>query len=420
MTDGEARFRVPPFPLPARIGLAGWRLATQLGMAPPCLDEESLITAACKRTGLYHFGRDDFRLPMRRLLHALEAEAGLHLLGRAVMRNSIIRALETRLRLENLTDLYPEISERPVSRPVFITGMQRTGTTTLHRLLSCAPKLRPLSAAEGLSPAPPGRPVRNDPRAEKKRLALAKTAERGMRYMSPALFAIHPIEAEAPEEDVFLFDVSFISPAVDATLEVPRYTKWMREIDQRPPYAYFRRLIQLLLWQKPGRYLGKTPHHQENLGALFDVFPDAKVIHTHRDPLKVVPSFSSMMAHAGAMLANDIDAKKVGLRVANQMVNSVERAIAARANTPPDSVLDVYYGDLVGSPLAEMRKIYDFIGLEWDSESEARMRRWTNENPQHKYGTHRYELGDFGLDANELGARFKHYREYFDVPEEGK
>ncbi len=417
-TEGEAGFRVPPFPLAARVGLAGWQFATRLGMAPPCLDEESLIAAARKRTGLHHFGSDEFRLPMRRLLYALEEEAGLHLLGRAVMRNSLIRALECRLRLEKLTDLHPEISERPVTAPVFITGMQRTGTTKLHRLLSCAPELRPLTAAEGLCPAPPGRPVRNDPRAEKKRLALARTAERGMKYMSPALFAIHPIEAEAPEEDVFLFDVSFISPAVDATLEVPSYTKWMREIDQKPPYAYLRRLIQLLLWQKPGRYLGKTPHHQENLDALFDVFPDAKVIQTHRDPLTVVPSFSSMMAHAGAMLAHDIDPRTVGRRVADQMLNSVERAIVARASTPPNSVLDVYYDDLARDPLTEMKKIYDFIGLEWNSESEARMRRWIRGNPQHKYGIHRYQLSDFGLDAEELGARFKHYREHFHVPED--
>jgi hypothetical protein len=235
--------------------------------------------------------------------------------------------------------------------------------------------------------------------------------------MSPALFAIHPIEAEAPEEDVFLFDVSFISPAVDATLDVPSYSKWIREIDQERPYAYVRRLIQLLLWQKPGRYLGKTPHHQENLDALFAVFPDAKVIHTHRDPLKVVPSFSSMMAHAGAMLASDIDARTVGRRVADQMVNSVERAIATRANTPSDSVLDVYYDDLIEDPLAVMQRIYDFIGLEWNSESAARMRGWISGNPQHKYGTHHYELDDFGLDADELGARFKHYREHFHVPE---
>jgi len=379
-------------------------------MAPPCLEEESLIAAARKRTGLHHFGSDGFKLPMRRLLYSLEEEAGLHLLGRAVMRNSIIRALECRLRLENLTDLHPEISEIPVISPVFITGMQRTGTTMLHRLLSRAPGLRPLTAAEGLSPAPSGRALRNDPAAEKRRQALARRAERGMRYLSPALFAIHPIEADAPEEDVFLFDVSFISPAVDATLDVPSYSKWIREIDPRPPYETLRRLLQLLLWQKPGRYLGKTPHHQENLDALFDVFPDAKVIQTHRDPLKIVASFASMVAHAGAMLSSEFDAHRIGRRVADQMLNSVERMLAARAKRPPGSILDVAYDDLVANPLAEMQKVYDFIGIEWNSAAEARTQRWIEENPQHKYGMHRYQLSDFGLDECELAVRFKPYR----------
>lgn len=352
---------------------------------------------------------------MRRLLDAFEREANLHPLGRTVMANSVVRALECRLRLENLCDIHSEIDEMPVRAPVFITGMQRTGTTKLHRLLSRAPGLRALSAAEGLNPAPIGKPVRNDPDDARKRLAVAHMAERGMKYMSPSLFAIHPIEAHAPEEDVFLFDITFISPAVDASLAVPSYTRWMREIDQEPVYRYVRRLIQLLLWQRPGRYLGKTPHHQENLDTLLRVFPDAKIIHTHRDPLEVVPSFSSMMAHAGALLTHDIDAAAVGRRVAGQMVNSVDRATVVRESAPDGSVLDVHYRNLVRDPLTEMRRIYDFIGIDWDADSEASVSNWMQSNPQHKYGVHRYGLKDFGLDRDELSDRFKRYCERFDV-----
>jgi len=418
MRAGARAFRPPAFPMPARLGLGAWRLATMLGLPVPRFREDELIAAARKRTGLHDLGSEDFRDPMRHLLRALRDEAGLHLLGTAVMRSSIIRAIECRLRMEALEARYPEILEIPVEAPVFITGMQRTGTTKLHRLLSCAPELRALTAAEGLNPAPLGRLERADPEGIAKRLAQARLAERGMKYMSPALFAIHPIEAEAPEEDVFLFDVTFVSPAIDASLDVPHYAKWMRQIDQRPPYVYFRRLIRLLLWQEPGRYLGKTPHHQENLDVLFDVFPDAKVIQTHRDPLKVVASFSSMMVHAGAMLAKKVDPKKVGRRIADQMVNSVERAIAAREHTPPGAILDVHYRNLIEDPLAEMRKIHAFADLEWNADSEGRVDRWLRENPQHKHGTHRYELADFGLDADELDARFKRYRERFDVPRE--
>jgi len=410
-------FRVPPFPLPARIGLSAWRTATRLGVPAPRFDEAELLASAVRRTGLEDFGGEDFRTPLRRLLRAFDEEAELHLLGRAVLRSSVVRALECRLRLERIRAVDPELEATKVRAPVFITGMQRTGTTKLHRLLACAPELRHLTSAEGLNPAPLGRPVRAEPGEAARRMAFAKRAERGMKYMSPALFAIHPIEADAPEEDVFLFDVTFVSPAVDASLSVPSYTRWIREIDQRPPYAYVRRLIQLLLWQRPGRYLGKTPHHQENLEVLFDVFPDAKVIHTHRDPLEVVPSFSSMMAHAGAMLSRRIDPFEVGRRVADQMVGSTLRAIAARGVVGEGRVLDVHYTDLVRDPIGELRRVHDFVGLEWGADAEARARRWLAGNPQHKYGTHRYGLADFGLDPEDLAARFKPYRERFGVGE---
>jgi hypothetical protein len=393
-------------------------MAARLGVGRPDFSEEKLIAQARRNTGLHHFGSDAFRPAMRRLLDALDNEADLHLLGRSVMRTAVLRALECRLRLENFADLHPEISEIGVTKPVFITGMQRTGTTKLHRLLSCAPALRYLPSVEALRPTPLGRAVRNEPGDWERRVRQARIAERGMKYISPALFAIHPIEAESPEEDVFLFDVTFISPAADASLSVPTYTKWIREIEQRPAYAYVRRLIQLLLWQKPGRYLGKTPHYQENLDVLLDVFPDAKIIHTHRDPLKVVPSFASMMAHTGAMLSRKIDPVEVGRRVADQMANSVDRAIVSRAQAAEESVLDVHYGALVREPMVEMRRIYDFLELEWSPEATTEMQGWLVGNPQHKYGRHRYRLADFGLDPVELDARFKAYRERFGVERE--
>jgi hypothetical protein len=412
-------FEVPPFPLPARIGLGLWEGASRLGIGIPSLDEASLIASARRRSRLEHFVDEGFRTPMRRLLHSLEEEAELHLLGRSVMRSSVIRALECRLRLENLCDLHPEIAALPVARPVFIAGLQRTGTTKLHRLLSMDPKLRTISAVEALNPAPLGRPMRGEPGELERRIAIARTAERGMRYMSPALFAIHPIEAEAPEEDVFLLDTTFISGAVDASLHVPSYTKWIREIDQTDAYRYFRRLIALLLWQRPGRYLGKTPHHLENLDVLLSVFPDAKVIHTHRDPQRVVPSFSSMMAHAGAMLSKRVDPIGVGRRVFEQTTNSVTRAIEVRNRAPEGSVIDVHYEDLVRDPMKAIRRIYDFVELDFEPPAERAMQAWMAANPKDKNGPHRYRLEDFGLDAKELEDRFETYRERFGVVREG-
>ena len=416
--SGRARFEVPPFPMPVRAAVRSWKVLARAGLGLPSLQEASLIAAARRRTGLEHFVDERFREGMRRLLFSLEEEAELHPLGRAVLRSSIIRALECRLRHEHLCDLYPEIALRPVEKPVFIAGLQRTGTTMLHRLLGADRRLRPLSSSEALNPAPLGRPVAFDPAGEKRRMAHAVRAENGMRYLSPALFAIHPVEADAPEEDVFLLDVTFVSGAVDASLRVPSYTKWIREADAAPPYAYFRRLIQLLLWQKPGRYLGKTPHHLENLETLVDTFPDAKIIHTHRDPRKVVPSFCSMMAHTGVLLSERRDWNEVGQRVYAQMSRSIEAGMAARERMSGSAILDVHYADLMRDPLKEMRRIYDFVELEFDGPAEEAMKAWLAANPKDKNGAHPYSLREFGLDTKAVDQRFERYRERFSIERE--
>jgi hypothetical protein len=294
--------------------MTGWRALQAVGVARTPLGEASLVAAARRASGLHEFVDESFREPLGRLLAALEEEARLHPLGRLLLRQSLVRALVNRLRLEDLCGRHAEIREQPVEAPVFIVGLQRTGTTLLHRLLTCEPALRPLLSWEALNPAPFPASLRGatTPPGRDPRMRLAETAERGLRYLAPDFFAIHPVEAHAPEEDVLLLDLSFMSPTADATLRVPGYSSWLRDTDQRPAYRYFRRIIQLLLWQRPGRWLGKTPHHLENLDVLLAVFPDAKIIQTHRDPVRVVASFCSMMAHGRALFSAEVDPREVG------------------------------------------------------------------------------------------------------------
>jgi hypothetical protein len=390
-----------------------WRGLQRVGVARVPLTEASLIAAARRASGLHAFVDESFREPLRRLLAALEEEAGLHPLGRTMLRQSLIRALVNRLRLEDLNDRYPEIADHPVESPVFIVGLQRTGTTLLHRLLTCEPRLRPLLAWEALNPAPfPGRRARRD---RDPRMRLAETAERGLRYLAPEFFAIHPVEAHAPEEDVLLLDMSFVSPTADATLRVPTYSAWLRDVDQRPAYRYFRRLIQLLLWQREGRWLGKTPHHLENLDALLEVFPDARIIHTHRDPVRVVASFCSMIAHSRGLFGDRVDPREVGAQLGAKAVRAVTRAMEVRNRVGGDAFLDVAYTDLVADPLEQIRRITEFVGLSPEPASERAMREWIAGNPQNKHGVHRYRLEDFGLDRLRLDKDFEPYRSRFGV-----
>jgi hypothetical protein len=405
-----------------RVATRGWRALHGVGVAKTPLDEASLLAAARRTAEREDFVDESFRDPLRRLLASLETEARLHPLGRMLVRQSLVRALVNRLRLEELSAKHPEIREQRVTAPVFIVGLQRTGTTLLHRLLTCEPALRPLLSWEALNPAPfPATRGLWEPRTRPgrdPRMRLAETAERGLRYLAPEFFAIHPVEAHAPEEDVLLLDLTFMSPTADATQRVPSYSAWLRDTDQRPAYHYFRRIIQLLLWQRPGRWLGKTPHHLENLDVLLDVFPDAKIIQTHRDPLRVVASFCSMMAHGRAIFSDHVDPREVGATLGDRAVRAVTRAIAVRERAAPDSFLDVAYADTLADPLKEIRRIYDFLGLSLAPETEASMQRWLAANPQDKRGVHRYRLEDFGLDRAELDRRFEPYRSRFGVSRE--
>lgn len=414
-------FRVPPNRAPVRALNAGWGALQRFGIARPVLTQESLVRSARGQAGLTDLGADFddpvTRESLRRLLESLDGEADLHPFGRMVLRGTLVKWLVTRLRLEELSRQHPEIPALPVERPVFIAGLARTGTTLLHRLLGCEPRLRPLLSWEGLAPAPlPGRraePGRPDPRVR-----LAARAERALRYLAPDFLAIHPVEADGYEEDVLLLDGSFMSPTVDSTLPVPAYSAWLHAADQRPAYRHFRRLVQLLLWQRPGAYLGKTPHHLENLPALLEVFPGAKVIVTHRDPARVVPSFCSMMAHARRLFSRNVDLVAIGRQLHAKQRKGVGDAMEARRMLPAASFLDVPYADLMRDPMKEVRRIYDFLDLEPDPSSIEAMNAYRARNPKDRRGVHRYGPGDFGLTREELDADFAAYREHYGIERE--
>ena len=397
-----------------RGGLAAWRLAERAGIGRVPLSEESLVAAARRSTGLHEFVDESFRDPMRRMLTCLEEEAQLHPLGRTIMRESLVRALVNRLRLEDQCARHPEIASIPVTAPVFVVGLQRTGTTMLQRLMTCEPRLREMAAWEGLNPAP--FPGGTDRRGRDPRLRLAKTSEHALRYLAPDLFAIHPVEAEAPEEDIHLLDVTFVSPAVDAIARVPSYQSWFCQADQLPAYRYMKRLMQLLLWQRAGRWLGKTPHHLEYLDELLTVFPDAKVVLTHRDPARTVASFCSMMAHSRAMFSDATDPIEVGEQFGAKAIRAVGRLMDVRSRVGSSSFLDVLYQDVVADPLKEVRRVFEFIGLDLTAETETSMQRWLADNSQSKHGVHSYQLSDFGLNRSMLDRHFEPYRNHFGVP----
>ncbi|MFW6050253.1 MAG: sulfotransferase family protein [Myxococcota bacterium] len=384
----------------------------------PPLEVEALMAEARRSAGLHDFGDESFREPLEVLVESIEREARLHPLGRRITRGRLVGVLRNRLRVHALLERHPEVRAETVRAPIVVAGVQRTGTTLLHRVLAAHPGLRALASWEALHPAPARRqlPFGPDPR-----LLDAKLAEWGLRVLAPDFFAIHPVQATAPEEDVLLLDQSLLSTVPEATLRVPTYSRWLESRDPTPAYAYMKILLGLLQWQRhaaqpPGRWVLKTPHHLEWLDVLFAVFPDAVVVQTHRDPTVTLASFCSMIAHGRAVFSDAVDRHEIGREWSRKVRRMVERAMATRDRSGEDRFVDVRYRDLVADPMAQVRRIAERAHLPLTPEAEERMRRTLSGNPQHKHGVHRYRLEDYGLRRDEVERTFADYRERFAIP----
>ena len=241
------------------------------------------------------------------------------------------------LRIEALLERHPEIQDIDLGKIILVTGLARTGTTLLQRLLNSNPAIRTLSGEEGMEPVPAGG-----------RQWRAKLAQRAISYLSPQFVTVHPVDHSAPEEDVLLMDLNFMSQTAEATMHVPAYSLWLESQDHTQTYEYFRKVLRILHWQRPGStWVLKTPHHMEYLDVFLKVFPGATVIQTHRDPRKTIPSFCSMVAHARGILSDRVDPGEIAGHWCRKTRRMVDMAMQTRAKTDPGRFIDVSYYDLV-------------------------------------------------------------------------
>lgn len=380
------------------------------------LDIDKMIATARRKTGLSNFGDEWFMEALSVLVRSINGEANLTPLGRWIQKQRIEGALATRLRVEELIRNRPEIREIDLGNVLVIAGLQRTGTTTLHRLIASHPGIRAVTAWEGLNPLPLPREKPGNPRA---RIRQARIAERAIAYLAPAFFAVHPAEHDAPEEDVLLLDVSFMSQSAEATMHVPTYAHWLEEQDHTKTYEEFRTLLQVLHWQRPCcHWVLKTPHHMEYLDTVLGVFPTAMIVQTHRDPLKSIPSFWSMVAHGRGMFSDRVDPREIGAHWLAKTCRLVERTASVREAADPRHFVDISYYDLVSDPMGQLEKIYERTGIPYGADARRAAEQTASRNVQHRYGRHMYDAARFGLTREMIEHRMAPYRRRHGIPYE--
>lgn len=377
-----------------------------MGMAPS-LEMASLKRAALKKERRDAFRDRSFETPLGVLLRSVAEEAHLNFFGRFVTRQRLVNLLRNRLRVEALLETHPHIREIPLPPVILITGLQRTGTTMLHRLLAADPDNRALLSYEALNPAPFCDDLERD---RKKKIKVARQAERALSYLAPDFFAIHPVEALSPEEDVLLLDYALISTVAESTLRVPAYARFVESVDNRPAYDYLRLLLQVLSWRHGERtWILKSPHHMEFMEPFLSVFPEATVVMTHRDPTATLPSFCSMMCHGRGIFTDVVDPLEVGAHWLTKTARMLRIGHAVRDRSRAGRFVDVQYDDLLVDPMAQVERIYTVAGRQLGDNARARMDATRNANVQHLHGIHKYDMASFGFTAEQIHAAYGDY-----------
>jgi hypothetical protein len=377
----------------------------------PRFAPEALLREAVEKTGLSDFGEPSFREGLDVFCRALENEAQLSDFGRGLLHQKVIELLTNRLGIEEWYRRHPEIEDENIGAPLVIVGLPRTGTTLLQRLLSQDPQFYSMPWWESRYPVPfPG----EDLKAPTQRIEQARAEVKVMVEAMPKLMTIHPMDADQADEEVMLMEHSFIA-AMNTYACIPSYMAWLSQTDERPAYAYLERMLKFLQWQKrqrgitAQRWVLKAPHHLLRMHILLEIFPGARVVQTHRDPVDTIPSIASFLDTLWRIYSNDVDPTAAGREWSELMARAFRHTMKVREQQP-QAFFDVRFLDTVKRPLEVAREIYAWAGFTLAPETEAAMQRWLDDNCRASRAAHEYDSEAFGLDPEQLRKDFAEYR----------
>jgi hypothetical protein len=384
------------------------------------ITRHQLVEAACLATGLDHFGEPSWAEGLDRLLEDLERNADLNELGMSIVESEFTSYLSNRLRILDWRAGHPEVALGPVRRPLVICGQPRTGTTILFDLLAQDPAHRAPLTWEVDFPCPPPTTATydTDPRIDESEAMAAMVDQ-----IIPGFTDFHPLGARLAQECARITASEFRSMMFQTQFDVPEYERWLlHEADPAPLYRWHRTYLQhLQSGHTADRWLIKSPAHLWHLPALLAEYPDAVVIQTHRDPLRVIVSVAALVAHLRRMASDRSSVAVAATEYCEDIFVGLERSLEARrqGTLHPGNTIDVRFDQFMADPLATVGVIYERLGVPLGADAEGRMRHVLSAHPGDGGGAGtRYSWADTGLDRRVVRARAREYQEYFGVPSE--
>ena len=375
------------------------------------LDEEALVQAAVKATGLTEFGAGYHREGLLRLLESVENDAALHLSGQLAYRETIVGSLINRLLLTEAFKQNPETFRKPLKSPIIVLGLPRSGTTFLHRLLALDPAHRAVPWWELARPLPdPG----SDEQPDRRRQVFQKKLRR-LQKLTPDLDRKHYTRVDTPEECIWLLANTFFSPLFWALAPVYGYLDWYKNQDRLQAYYEYRLLLQVLQAADPTRRLVlKSSTHTGAIETLLQTIPGSLLIQTHRNPIETFASLASLFYSLHSRTTERLDVRRMTEAILSLHEHQIARNLEAR-DAHPGALFDVYYDRLVADPIGTVRDIYDHYGLAWSEEFAERLNYYLQHNPRGKHGTHLYAPEDFGQTGDAIAERFAPYIYRFEL-----
>ena len=379
------------------------------------LTEQALLDAARGNTGLADFGDEaDWHEGFQRLVQSLNEEARLNAVGRLIAFNELLRHLENRLRVTEDLKRHPGILDVEIVKPLFMVGLPRTGSTIMHDLLAKDPANRvPMTwECHLMSPPAEAASYETDPR-----IAVEQTS----RALIPEFQALHEMGALLAQECLMLNAFDFKSIIFANQFRIPGYQSWVENSDPTPVYRTHKRQLQYMQWRNPReRWVLKSTGYHWGLAAICEVYPDARIVMTHRDPLKLIASHCSLVSMACSMGSDEVDRIEIGQMWSRSWEEAMRRGVAFRESGHPVArgAFDMHFAEILKDQVDMAQRIYEHFDIPMSEEALRRMRSFIASNPRDRHGTHRYTLEQFGLDRSKERARYRFYQDYFKVAEE--
>ena len=381
---------------------------------PLRLDLQEIIAASRTETGLSNIGESEMFDGMGILIDALVHEAKLHANGIEAQRTSLIGFLSNRLRIEDTFRRHPEILNEEIHGPIIIIGLPRSGTTKLQRMIAASPDLQKLPYWKILNPVPLA-PV--TPEAPDTRIAYAEQVSAAMRDLIPDFFAGHPMKPLEPDEEVFMSDLVMRGCNPSYVANVPSFDTWLAAQDFGTWYVFLKKLLQLFQWQDGSskkNWLLKTPEHMSHIEDLFKVFPNATIVHCHRDPAVSVASLAELTIAIRRLYSAHEDHHDVGRFTLERWSQNMNAYLQQRSRLGKNHrFIDISFKLIATNAMAQIETIHQAAGVELRDEARAAMLAWEAGNPPGKHGEFHYQLQNVGLDEAKVHAAFADYLDRF-------